>query len=206
VYALEDEPESGARWRRLGLGALITALVLTAIAHGAQRYEPARRLIQRVVQVTVLPDPPKPERLLPPRTEPPPPPVKRAPPQKATAPASSAPKTPAPQPRSAEPVVGLSEGSFGSGAGAHFQVGTTQLGDPSSARAQRLGLEGMLLIEAEIDATGHVSAARLRRSLEEAIDRECLEAVRSAQFQPATLNGSAVASVRLLRLRFELGR
>jgi TonB family protein len=240
VYALEDEPESKDRWRRLGMGALMTAGVLGGLAYGAQRFEPARRLIQKVVQMTVLPDPPKPEKLPPPRTEPPPPPPKRAPPQKTAAPAAAPPKPANPQPQSSEPVVGLDDGSFGSGAGASFQVGTTQLGDPVSVarapavaaaiapvaapqlvpaglpervdrcrystRAQRLGLEGMLLIETEIDATGRVTNARLRKKLEDELDRECLEAVRGAQFQPATLAGRPVPSTRLLRLRFELER
>jgi periplasmic protein TonB len=240
VYALEDEPESGARWRRLGLGALITAGVLGGLAVGAERYEPARRLIQKVVQMTVVPEPPKPEHLPPPRTEPPPPPPKRAPPQKTAAAAAAPPKQLSPQPASAEPVVGLDDGSFGSGAGASFQVGTTQLGDPVSVarapvvaasiapvappqlvpagipervercryspRARRLGLEGLLVIETQIDAAGRVTNAKLRKRLEDELDQECLEAVRSAHFQPATLAGRAVASTRLLRLRFELER
>lgn len=240
MYALEDEPESGARWRRLGLGALITAAVLGLFGYGAQRYEPARRLIQKVVQLTVLPEPPKPEHLPPPRTEPPPPPPRRAAPQKTAAPAAAPAKQVNPNPQSAEPVVGLDDGSFGSGSGASFQVGTTQLGDPVnvarapavtasiapvaparlipaglpervercrySTRAQRLGIEGLLVIETQIDEAGRVTNARLRKGLEQAIDRDCLEAVQSAQFQPATLAGKAVASTRLLRLRFELAR
>ena len=46
----------------------------------------------------------------------------------------------------------------------------------------------------------------LRKPLEGEIDSECLEAVRTARFEPATLGGNAVASTRFLRLRFELER
>lgn len=242
MHALEDEPESGDRWRRLGLGALIAALVLAALGFGAQRFEPTRRLIQKVVQMTVVTELPKPEKLPPPRTEPPPPPPKRAPPpQKSAAKTAAPPKPSTPQPQSAEPLVGLDDGSFGSGGdGASFQVGNTQLGEPPtvarapvaaaapptkaapklipagiparaercrySQRAQRLGLEGLMIIEVDIDEDGNVAEAKVRKPLDEEIDRECLEAVRSARFEPATLGGQAVASTRFLRLRFELER
>ena len=242
MYALEEEPESGNRWRRLGAGALITATLLAALGYGAQRFEPTRRLIAKVVEMTVVTELPRPEKVPPPRTEPPPPPPKRAPPPPKTAAKTAAPpKSDTPQPASSEPVVGLEDGSFGAGDGASFQVGTTQMGDPVSVarapaaapaapvpaapprlvpagvpprvercrystRAQRLGLEGMMIIEVAIDDRGTVTQAELRKPLEEELDRECLEAVRGARFEPATLGGLAVASTRFLRLRFELER
>lgn len=242
MYALEEEPEEGNRWRRLGAGALITAAALVALGYGAQRFEPARRLLQKVVQMTVVAELPKIEKLPPPRTEPPPPPPKRAPPPpKSAAKTAAPPKADSPQPQSSEPVVGLEDGSFGSGDGASFQVGNTQMGEPVSVarapatgpamtvpdapaklipagvpprvercrystRAQRLGLEGMMIIEADIDEKGRVTKADVRKPLEEELDRECLEAVRSARFEPATLAGNAVGSTRFLRLRFELER
>jgi protein TonB len=242
VYALEEEPEEGNRWRRLGAGALITASLLVALGYGAQRFEPARRLIQKVVQMTVVAEIPKPEKLPPPRTEPPPPPPKRAPsPPKSAAKTAAPPRPDNPQPPSSEPVVGLDDGSFGSGDGASFQVGNTQMGEPVSvarapatgpvaplpvappqlvpagvpprvercrynSRAQRLGLEGTMVIEADIDEKGRVTKADLRKPLEEELDRGCLEAVRTARFEPATLGGNPVASTRFLRLRFELER
>lgn len=240
MYALEDEPESNDRWRRLGLGALIAAVLLVGVGYGAQSFEPTRRLLAKVVQMTVVSELPKLEKLPPPRTEPPPPPPKRAPPQKSAAKTAAPPRADNPQPQTAEPVVGLEEGSFGSGDGASFQVGNTQMGEPVSVarapvtappglppepaklvpagvparvercrystRAQRLGLEGTLIIEADIDADGTVTKADVRKSLEEELDRECLEAVREARFKPATLGGQAIASTRFLRLRFELER
>lgn len=241
MYALEDEPEEGNRWRRLGLGALIAATLLVGLGYGAQRFEPTRKLIAKVVQMTVITELPKPEKLPPPRTEPPPPPPKRAPPPpKSAAKTAAPPKANNPQPESSEPVVGLEAGSFGSGDGASFQVGNTQMGEPVSVarapvtapvaaavappklvpagvpprvercrysqRAQRLGLEGMLIIEVDIDERGRVTDADVRKSLEEELDHECLEAVRGARFEPATLAGLAVASTRFLRLRFELER
>jgi periplasmic protein TonB len=239
VYALEDEPESNDRWRRLAGGALLTALLLAGVGYGAQSFEPTRRLLAKVVEMTVVAEVPKLEKLPPPRTEPPPPPPKRAPPQKAAAKTAAPPRADNPQPQTAEPVVGLDEGSFGSGDGASFQVGNTQMGEPVSvarapvtappgppepaklvpagvpprvercrysARAQRLALEGTLIIEADIDAGGTVTKADVRKSLEDELDRECLEAVRGARFKPATLGGQAIASTRFLRLRFELER
>jgi protein TonB len=240
VYALEDEPESGNRWRRLGAGALITAVLLTGVGYGAQSFEPTRRLLAKVVQMTVIAEVPKLEKLPPPRTEPPPPPPKRAPPPpKSAAKTAAPPRADNPQPQNVESVVGLDEGSFGSGDGASFQVGNTQMGEPVSvarapvtappgepvpaklvpagvpprvercrysSRAQRLGLEGTLIIEVDIAADGSVKSADVRKSLEEELDHECLEAVRSARFSPATLGGQAVASTRFLRLRFELDR
>lgn len=241
MYALEEEPESGDRWRRLGVGTLITAAALLVLGYGAQRFEPARRLIQRVVQMTVVAELPKHEALPPPRTEPPPPPPKRAPPpRKAAAKTAAAPQPQNPLPTSAEPVVGLDEGSFGSGDGASFQVGTTLMGDPVSvarapaappaappappakwlpagvperaercrysARAQKLGIEGMLVIEVDIDERGRVTQADVRKGLEPELDRECLAGIEGAAFTPASLGGRAVASTRFLRLRFELDR
>lgn len=242
MHVLEDEPESGDRWRRLGMGAAIAALVLFGLGYGAQTFEPTRRLIQKVVQMTVVTELPRVEKLPPPRTEPPPPPPKRAPPpQKSAAKTQAPPKTNNAQPESAEPLVGLDDGSFGSGDGASFQVGNTQLGEPVtvarapaaapaapvvnappkrvpagiperaercrySPRAQRLGIQGLMIIEVDIDEQGRVTEADLRKPLDDEIDRECLEAVRTAKFEPATLAGQAVASTRFLRLRFELER
>lgn len=242
MRALEDEPESGDRWRRLGIGALISMLSLFLLGYGAQKFEPARRLMQKVVQMTVVTDLPKIDKLPPPRTEPPPPPPKRAPPpQKTAAKTAAPPKTNSPQPESAEPLVGLDDGSFGAGDGASFQVGNTQLGEPTtiarapggalqapvanapaklvpagiperaercrySQRAQQRGLQGLMIIEVDIDERGRVTDADVRKALDEEIDRECLEAVRTARFEPATLGGQAVASTRFVRLRFELDR
>jgi TonB family protein len=223
------------------MGAGITLVVVVGLGYGAQRFEPARKLMQQVVQMTVMPEPPKPDDLPPPRTEPPPPPPKRAPPKSSPKTAAAAPKPTNPNQQTAEPVVGLDEGSFGAGEGASFQVGNTQLGEPDtvarapvvappalkqgppsklvpagvparaercqySTRARRLGLEGLIIIEVDIDDEGRVTNADLRKRLDDELDQECLEGVRTALFQPATLGGQAVASTRFLRLRFELER
>jgi len=75
-----------------------------------------------------------------------------------------------------------------------------------SQRAQKRGLQGLMVIEVDIDDKGRVTDADVRQPLDEEIDRECLEAVRLARFEPATLGGQAIASTRFLRLRFELDR
>jgi TonB family protein len=241
VHALEDEPESGDRWRRLGMGALISALVLFLLGYGAQRFEPTRRLIQKVVEMTVVTELPKIEKLPPPRTEPPPPPPKRATPPKSAAKTAAPPKADNPQPQTSEPLVGLDDGSFGSGDGASFQVGNTQLGEPVSVarapaaplvapvakappkvipggiperaerckysqRAQKRGVQGLMVVEVDIDEQGRVTDADVRQALDTEIDQECLEGIRTARFEPATLAGQPVAYTRFVRIRFELDR
>lgn len=243
MHALEPEPEQSGRWRRLAAGAGIAAALALGLGYGARRFEPTRKLIQRVVQLTVLPEQPKKQPELPPRTEPPPPPPRRPPPKSAAKPVPrQAPETPKPQSESQDPVVGLDEGSFGeSGSGAGFQVGNTQLGDPTpiaqpppappaaavegprpklvearvlsqpqpieyTADARELGIEGLVIVELDIDETGKVTRVRLRKSLHESLDRAVLEAIRSWTFAPATLAGKAIPSTLFRRARFELER
>lgn len=243
MHALEDEPEESGRWRRLATGAAIAAAVTVGLGYGAQRFEPTRKLIQRVVQMTVLPEQPKKQPELPPRTEPPPPPPKRPPPKSAAKPIpQQAPQTPTPRAESQDRVVGLDDGSFGeSGSGPGFQVGNTQLGDPTpiaqpppappapvvqgpppkviearvvsqpqaieyTADAKKLGIEGLIIVELDIDENGKVTRVRLRKSLHESLDRAVLDAIRSWTFAPATLAGKAIPSTLFRRARFELER
>jgi periplasmic protein TonB len=243
VYALEPEPEQSGRWRRLATGAAVAAVLVLGLGYGAQRFEPTRKLIQRVVQMTVLPEQPKKQPDLPPRTEPPPPPPKRPPPKNAAKPIpQQAPQTPKPQAESQDQVVGLDDGSFGeSGSGPGFQVGNTQLGDPTpiaqpppappapvvqgpppkviearvvsqpkaleyTADAKKLGIEGLIIVELDIDENGKVTRVRLRKSLHESLDRAVLDAIRSWTFAPATLAGKAIPSTLFRRARFELER
>lgn len=243
MHLLEEEPEEKGRWRRLGLGALITAVGMVVTGYGAQRFEPTRRLIEKVVQMTVLAEPPKKDNLPPPRTVPPPPPPKRPPPK---ADQKKAVQQEAPKPENAQPqeqVVGLDEGSFGEGGeGAGFQVGNTQLGEPEkvartiggevaekvgpqvkpkvipakvlakgkvpgyTAHARKMGIEGLVVVEVDVDEGGRVTRAKLRQKLEQSLDEACLEAVKTWLFEPAKLAGRVMASTRFLRLRFELDR
>jgi protein TonB len=71
-------------------------------------------------------------------------------------------------------------------------------------KARRLAIEGLLVVEAEIDELGRVKRATVRKPLEPTLDEEARKAVLDWSFDPATLAGKAVASTKLLRIRFQL--
>jgi periplasmic protein TonB len=73
-------------------------------------------------------------------------------------------------------------------------------------RARKLGLSGLMLIELDLDAKGRVKTAKVRKGIESTFDREVLASVQAWMFEPPGKVGAdeAVASVRLLRLRFDL--
>jgi protein TonB len=71
-------------------------------------------------------------------------------------------------------------------------------------RARKLNIQGSVLLEAEIDERGKLIALRVRQGLERALDEVALASVHGWRFQPASLGGRAVASTRLVRIRFEL--
>lgn len=73
-------------------------------------------------------------------------------------------------------------------------------------RARKLGLAGLMLIELDLDDRGHVKSAKVRKGLEATFDQEVLASVRAWVFEaPGKVSrNEAVASVRLLRLRFDL--
>jgi protein TonB len=233
MHLLEEEPEKQGRWKRLGGGAAMAAVIATGLVYGANHFEPTRRLIQKVVEITVAPEPPK--NLPPPRTEPPPPPPKRAPPQKTKV---AAPENQAkPKPADGEQVVGLDSESFGEGSGGpSFQQGNTQMGEPEKVvvapkkeepkiaavrkmeqarvldfkqpeyprRARQLGIEGLVVLELEVDENGKLVKVRVRQGLDDELDRVSVEAAKAWIYEPARLDGQAIASTRLLRLRYQL--
>jgi protein TonB len=231
MHLLEDEPEKEGRWRRFGGGAAIAALLAGGMVYGANHFEPTRRLIQKVVEMTVV-DIPK--DLPPPRTEPPPPPPKRETPKNTQKVAQPNAK---PKPADGEQTVGLDAESFGEGAGGPaFQVGNTQMGEPMGVavappkeapkpaaakkvipvrvltstlpeyprRARQLGIEGLVVVEVEVDENGKVTSVRLRQGLDEELDRISVEAVKKWMYDPALIDGQPIASTRLLRLRYAL--
>jgi protein TonB len=233
VHLLEEEPEKQGRWKRFGGGAAIAAVIAVGMTYGANHFEPTRRLIQKVVEITVAPEPPK--NLPPPRTEPPPPPPKRAPPQKTKV---ASPENQAkPKPADGEQTVGLDSESFGEGSGGpSFQVGNTQMGEPERVvvapkkeepkvaairkmeqaraldfkqpeyprRARQLGIEGLVVLEIEVDEDGKLVKVRIRQGLDDELDRVTMEAAKTALYEPARLDGQAIASTRLLRVRYQL--
>jgi len=71
-------------------------------------------------------------------------------------------------------------------------------------RARRLNIQGSVLLEADIDERGGLTALRVRQSLEHGLDEIAMASVKRWRFQPAMLAGRAVPSTRVIRIRFEL--
>jgi TonB family protein len=61
-----------------------------------------------------------------------------------------------------------------------------------SDEARRAGIEGLVLVQARVDATGGVSAPRVTRGLGSGLDQNAVVAVRQWRFRPGTRNGVAV--------------
>jgi protein TonB len=72
---------------------------------------------------------------------------------------------------------------------------------PSIARAAHV--EGVVIIEATIDAAGKVREARILRSIP-LLDAAALDAVRQWEYTPSRLNGNPVAVVLTVTVRFRL--
>ncbi len=72
-------------------------------------------------------------------------------------------------------------------------------------RCRRLGHEGTVHLEVEVSASGRVASVRVVSSAGcEELDESAITAVRTAQFQPATLAGRAVPGAVVLPVAFRL--
>jgi protein TonB len=71
-------------------------------------------------------------------------------------------------------------------------------------RARKLNIQGSVLLEADIDERGSLRDLRVRQGLEDGLDQIAMASVKRWRFEPATLEGRAVSSTRLIRIRFEL--
>ncbi len=71
-------------------------------------------------------------------------------------------------------------------------------------RARQLGIEGLIVLELELDEDGKLVKVRIRQGLDDELDRVSLEAAKNWLYEPARLDGQAIASTRLLRLRYQL--
>jgi periplasmic protein TonB len=71
-------------------------------------------------------------------------------------------------------------------------------------KARKLAIEGLMVIEADIDDRGNVTRATVRKPLEPSLDAEAQKTVLAWAFDPATLQGKAVPSTKFLRIRFQL--
>ena len=74
---------------------------------------------------------------------------------------------------------------------------------PTLARSARV--EGVVILEAVIDAHGRVESVRVLRSIPP-LDQAAVAAVREWQFTPTLLNGEAVPIVMTVTVNFTLGR
>jgi protein TonB len=75
---------------------------------------------------------------------------------------------------------------------------------PYTDKARRRNIQGLMVIEADIDDQGRVTRAVVRAPVDAELDAATLKAVKTWSFDPATLAGRPVASTKFLRFRFEL--
>ena len=69
--------------------------------------------------------------------------------------------------------------------------------------AQRARVQGIVIIEATIDGTGHVADARLLQSIP-LLDDAALTAVRQWVFTPTRLNGNPISVLMTVTVQFKL--
>ena len=70
--------------------------------------------------------------------------------------------------------------------------------------ARRKGIQGLIVVETEIDERGKVTRATIRGKLDPKLDAMVRDAILAGRFEPATLEGRAVASTKFVRVRFNL--
>jgi TonB family protein len=75
-----------------------------------------------------------------------------------------------------------------------------------TAEARQHHIEGDVIVEARVEADGHIGAAEIAKSLDKAygLDDAALAAVRALMFTPATLDGSPVAAFTSIDVAFKL--
>lgn len=74
--------------------------------------------------------------------------------------------------------------------------------------AIRMGMEGLVVVDVQVNADGRAAAVRLRQSSGyDLLDEAALAMARDARFTPATLDGQPVTDwLNGLRIRFALER
>ncbi len=105
--------------------------------------------------------------------------------------------------RPAPPPV-ASENPFAKVVAARARKGNTA--PEYSERARKKQIEGLVVIETEIDDKGRVVRAFVRDGLDPELDEAARRAVLSWAFEPAMRAGLAIASTQFLRIRFQLER
>jgi protein TonB len=103
---------------------------------------------------------------------------------------------PAPPPPQAAPPVRLHSGM-------KAPVKTTDVAPIYPAIAQGARVQGVVILEAVLDAAGRVQSVGVLRSIP-LLDQAAVDAVRQWRFTPALLNGEAVAVVMTVTVNFTL--
>jgi outer membrane biosynthesis protein TonB len=229
MHALESEPEKSGRLRRFGVGALVSGVFGATLFVTAQRVQPVAHALSVVVPIAVIedPEPPKPKEQPPPRPRPRQAPAPVAPPDAPPPPPDAA------EPPLEQVGLDPDSFGSGTG-GPAFGMGTTQMGTPTPAHApapppppkrvpkfvearprsgefmafpdwaRRRNIQGLMVIEAEIDERGRVLKAWVRGKIEPRLDAMVQQELMKTTFEPATLDGHAVRSTKYVRVRFEL--
>lgn len=70
--------------------------------------------------------------------------------------------------------------------------------------AQRLGVEGSVLLRLAIDASGKLSRVEVVNGAGNGFDEEAIQAVKRSTFVPAVQNGRPISCLALLKIRFQL--
>ncbi len=70
--------------------------------------------------------------------------------------------------------------------------------------AQRLGVEGSVLLRLAIDASGKLTGVEVVNGAGNGFDEEAVHAVKRSTFAPAVQNGRPVRCLALLKIRFQL--
>jgi len=87
--------------------------------------------------------------------------------------------------------------------GMKVPVKTTDVAPVYPMIAKQAHLQGMVILEAVLDAQGRVESVRVLRSIPQ-LDRAAVDAVQQWRFTPALLNGQAVPVVMTVTVNFTL--
>ena len=124
--------------------------------------------------------------------------------QGTTAAAAPPPPPPPPPPPSTEfDTLVASAKPLRVGSGIHMPTKIRDVRPVYPAEARAAQIQGVVIVEALIDKTGHVAEARILRSIP-MLDQAALDAVRQWEYQPVLLNGGPVPVVVTLTVNFRL--
>ncbi len=75
------------------------------------------------------------------------------------------------------------------------------------SKAKRMGTEGYVTVELDVDATGRVTAMKVIKSVPQGVfDKSVKKALRKWKFRPKSVDGKAVSQKGVLTLKFNLGK